>query len=90
MNNEREMDYSLAADGTVGPYVHHSGPLVVQCAGSFGGGEVAVKMDLGNGATTEYTLTTDEPSRIFDFPPQAVITFELSGATAPSLTIACR
>lgn len=86
---DREKKYTLAADGTSGPYVTVGGPCVVQTVGTFGSGTLAIKMDLGSGATTQYSMTAEE-TRVFDFPPNAAITFVLSGSTSPNIAIEVR
>jgi len=90
MSVEREKTYSLLANGTAGPKFHSNGPMTVQAVGTWGGGTVSVQMNLGSGATEVYALTAADPVRVFDFPPNAVITFVLSGATAPDLKIEVR
>lgn len=87
---QRERDFTLSANGTAGPYHHAGGTLTVQVVGTWGGGSIDVQMNIGNGAGSVYTLNSGEPCRLFEFPPNAVITFVLSGATSPSLTIGCR
>lgn len=88
--SERESDFTLTANGTAGPYVHRGGSLTVQAVGTWGGGSIAVQMDLGGGVTTVYTLTSTDPHRILDLPPNADVFFVLSGATSPNLRICCR
>lgn len=86
---DREKTYSLSANGTAGPYQCVGGPCVVQTVGTFGSGTLAIKMDHGSGATTQYSMTAEE-TRVFDFPPNAEITFVLSGSSSPSLAIEVR
>lgn len=89
MITEREKNYTLSANGTAGPKVHAGGSMVLTVSGTWGSGSLAIKMNVGAGAVTVYTMTADEV-RLFDFPPNAAITFVLSGATSPSLTIEVR
>jgi hypothetical protein len=80
-------------DGVRREYEHfdeHSKTLeTVTASGTWGSGSLAIRMNVGAGAVTVYTMTADEV-RVFDFPANAAITFVLSGATSPSLTIEVR
>lgn len=89
MITEREKNFTLTDNGTAGPKVHAGGSMTVTASGTWGSGSLAIKMNSGAGQVTVYTMTADEV-RVFDFPPNAAITFVLTGATSPSLTIEVR
>ncbi len=63
--------------------------VIVQVSGTFGGGTLALQLDLGSGFVTEYEWTA-AGSRLFDLPAGCSYRFVLSEATGANLDIEVR
>ena len=63
--------------------------VLVQVSGTFGGGTLALQLDLGSGFVTEYEWTA-AGSQLFELPAGASYRFNLSGATGANLDIEVR
>lgn len=89
------MQINFAADGDSATMQTEPGSasglveLFVQPVGDFGGGTLALQVDLGAGFVSEYTWT-EVGSRIFELPANVDYKFNLDGATAPDLDIELR
>lgn len=84
------MNHTFSANGSSAALAHNGGSLYIQPQGDFGGGSLAVELDLGSGYKTEYHFTPNRSgSQIFDF-PAGNVRLTLSGSTSPNLTTQLR
>lgn len=63
--------------------------VLVQASGAFGGGTLALQLDLGSGFVTEYEWTA-AGSQLFELPAGASYRFNLTGASGANLDIEVR